>query len=171
MGGSRGKGFTLIELMVVISLVAILLALGLPSFQSTIRSNRLATQTNQLIASIALTRSEALRTSRGAAMCPSTNGTACGGTWSNGWLIWADVDGDATIDGSEPIVRYVQGNSTIGLTSSDGDVAIAFNGRGGAVSPPTFTLRPTTCPASTLLVNTLTMNGSGQIKTSKSACP
>lgn len=171
MGGSRGKGFTLIELMVVIAMVAILLALGLPSFQSTIRSNRLATQTNQFIAGIALARSEALRTSRGAAMCPSSNGTACGGTWTDGWLVWADVDGDTTIDADEPIVRYAQGNPSIGLTSSAGDVVLAFNGRGGAASPPTFTLKPASCPAGVVLVNTLTMNGSGQIKTSKSACP
>jgi type IV fimbrial biogenesis protein FimT len=169
--GRVSRGFTLIELMVAISIVAILLAIALPSFQGTIRSNRLATTTNEFISSIALARSEAIRSSRGAAVCASTNGTACGGTWNDGWLVWADADGDAAIDSGETIVRYAQGHANLNLTASGSATSIVFNGRGAATSTPVFTLQPSSCPAGQQLVNTLTVNGSGQIKTSKSACP
>lgn len=169
--GRVSRGFTLIELMVAIAVVSVLLAMALPSFQGTIRANRLATTTNAFIASIALARSEAIRSSRGAAVCSSANGTACGGTWNDGWLVWTDVNGNAAIDTGETVVRYVQGNAKLSLTASGSATSIVFNGRGGATSTPTFTLRPTSCPAGQQLTNTLTMNASGQIKTSKSACP
>ncbi|MET0544497.1 MAG: GspH/FimT family pseudopilin, partial [Variovorax sp.] len=140
------RGFTLIELMVAIAVVAVLLAMALPSFRGTIRSNRLATTTNEFISSISLARSEAIRSSRGAAVCASTNGTACGGTWNDGWLVWTDVNGNAAIDTGETVVRYVQGHANLSLTASGSATSIVFNGRGGATSTPTFTLRPTSCP-------------------------
>lgn len=86
MGESRG--FTLIELLVTISVMAILAALALPSFQQTLRSNRVATTTNELLASLALARSEAIRNTHGAAMCPSADGASCGTDWGQGWLVW-----------------------------------------------------------------------------------
>lgn len=57
----RQNGFTLVELMVTVAVLAILSTIAYPSFQSTIRSNRVATTTNELIASLALARSEAIK--------------------------------------------------------------------------------------------------------------
>lgn len=61
----RQNGFTLVELMVTVAVLAILSTIAYPSFQSTIRSNRVATTTNELIASLALARSEAIKNTRG----------------------------------------------------------------------------------------------------------
>src|SRR5690606_7896913 len=87
-------GFTLLELMVVIAIAAILLALALPSFTSTLRSNRVATSTNELLATLSLARSEAVRNTRGAGVCTSADGGACGGDWDSGWLVWGDSNGN-----------------------------------------------------------------------------
>ncbi len=83
----RADGFTLVELMVTVAMLAILSAIAFPSFQSTLRSNRVATATNEMIAAIALARSEAVRNNRGSSICASSDGqfvVAAGATagWS-----------------------------------------------------------------------------------------
>ena len=69
----RQNGFTLVELMVTVAVLAILSTIAYPSFQSTIRSNRVATTTNELIASLALARSEAIKNTHGGAAVSYTH--------------------------------------------------------------------------------------------------
>jgi len=170
MGKPRALGFTLIELMVTIAIVAILLAVALPSFEGSMRSNRLATTTNELISTIALARSEALRSRRGAGLCATADGLACGTNWNLGWMVWADANGNGVLNSpADTVVRHVQAHPALNLTAGAG--TIAFNNRGGPRAPTEFTLRPSDCPASQEMINTLTMNGSGQVTTRKSTCP
>ena len=68
------SGFTLVELMVTLGVLAILVTLATPSFTSVINSNRLSSQANELVADIQLARSEALRRNRTVRLCRSTNG-------------------------------------------------------------------------------------------------
>lgn len=168
MGRSRTAGFTLIELMVTIAIVAILLAVALPSFQGSMRSNQVATSTNQLIASISLAGSAA-RKRRGAGLCATADGSSCGADWNQGWMVWADTNGDGAPSAGETVVQHVQAHPALSLTAGAG--TILFNGRGGVVAATAFTLKPSNCPATQQLVNTLTVNPSGQVKTGKSACP
>src|SRR5690606_28438934 len=110
------SGFTLIELMVAISIVAILLALGLPSFQASLRSNRVTTATNEMLASLSLARTEAIKGIGTAGVCPSSDGSTCGaGTdWSGGWLVWrTDATGAGTV---QTPVRYVQQKGSTAVT-------------------------------------------------------
>src|SRR5690606_10966940 len=57
----RGAGFSLIELMVVVAVVAILAVVAYPSLTSVVNSNRLASNANELVASLQHARSEAIR--------------------------------------------------------------------------------------------------------------
>lgn len=166
---SRSAGFTLVELMITIAIAAILLAIALPSFQGSMRSNRLATSTNEMIATISLARSEAIRSRRGAGLCATANGSACGTDWNQGWMVWADANGDGAVSTGETVVRHVQ--AVRGLNVVAGSGTIVFNNRGGPSAATSFTMKPSDCPASQQLVNTLRLNGSGQVKTEKSACP
>jgi type IV fimbrial biogenesis protein FimT len=101
------KGFTLIELMVSISVGMVLLAVAAPSFRQMSVRNRLVTYTNDFISSINLARSESIRRGAPVAVCKSSNGTSCTGTWSDGWIVFANTDGDspAAVDVGEPILR------------------------------------------------------------------
>lgn len=167
---SRSAGFTLVELMITIAIAAILLAIALPSFQGSLRSNRLATSTNEMIATISLARWEAIRSRRGAGLCATADGSTCGTDWNQGWMVWADANGNGFLDApTDTVVRHVQASRGLNLTAGSG--TIAFNNRGGPAAATSFTLKPSECPAAQQLVNTLTLNGSGQVKTEKSACP
>ena len=121
-------GFTLIELLVTITIGAILLAIALPSFQGSLRSNRVATTSNELLTSLNLARSEAIRSTHGGGVCASANGTACGTNWSEGWIVWTETDGDGVFDAGETVVRYSQQRAQVAVTGSDD--SISFDGRG-----------------------------------------
>jgi type IV fimbrial biogenesis protein FimT len=106
---SRG-GFTLIELLVTISIAIILATVAVPSFQDFYRNTRMATISNDFIASLVLARSEAGRRGKNVALCKSSNGAACAGAgvnWEAGWIVFVNLDNDspAAVDAGEPILR------------------------------------------------------------------
>jgi len=106
---NKTKGFTLLELMITLAIVAIVVSVGVPSFRAIIMDNRLVSQTNQFVRSINLTRSAAVRYQRSATLCISANYDAAiptcsaGTDWSNGWIIWVDKDRDAVTDANEVV--------------------------------------------------------------------
>ncbi|QKV57365.1 MAG: GspH/FimT family pseudopilin [Dechloromonas sp.] len=75
----QARGFTLIELLITFMIAAILAALAAPSFTSFIKNNRLTTTTNDLLADLALARSEAAKRGQQVTLCISTNGSSCTG--------------------------------------------------------------------------------------------
>ncbi len=176
---SKTRGFTLLELMVVVAIIATLLMLGLPSFQTTLRSNRLATTTNQFNAAVALARSEAIKSTQASGLCPSADGTSFTTTWSSGWLIWRDTDRNGSLNGSEPVIQYFANTSQIAV-SSGAAAKFSFDDRGAAIprssagtalgSAATVTFQAVPCPVGKPLVNALTINLTGQVRTVKGNC-
>ena len=65
-------GFTLIELMVTLTVLAVLLAIGIPGFRELIMQQRLSSSTNEVIAGLALTRSESIRKNTKQRFCLNT---------------------------------------------------------------------------------------------------
>lgn len=94
------SGFTLVELMVTVTLVGIVSALALPSFQDMTTKNRLATISNNFLTDLMLARSEAAKRGASITICRKIAGAnTCdtGGTltdWQNGWIVF--MDGTAT---------------------------------------------------------------------------
>ena len=182
MRRAGNAGFSLIELLVTIAIVAILLAVAFPSFEGSMRSNRLATTTNELLASVSLARSEAIKNTNGAGVCASADGLTCGDDWNLGWLVWADGGNVAANHGSfqqasDTVIRVVDAHSRLVLDVEDGSGGsveeIGFDYRGRPVGVPTpamFNLRPDTCPGGQELVRELTLNASGQLVNHKAAC-
>ena len=84
------QGFSLIELMVTITILAILIAIAGPSFTSSIRESRIATLSSELQGALQLARSEAVKRRVNVVICRRNDaGTACenGVDWGNGWLV------------------------------------------------------------------------------------
>jgi len=75
------RGFTLIELVITILVVAILMTIAIPSFQGTVRQNRFSTNANELITALNLARSEAIKRGQSVTVTPNLGG------WTNGWVV------------------------------------------------------------------------------------
>ena len=99
-------GFTIIELMLTIAVAAVILSIGVPSFQALIERNQLTSGINQFISSMSLARSEAIRRNQRVAICPSSNGETCSGEqYENGWIIYVDRNSnDSRETGTEELI-------------------------------------------------------------------
>lgn len=80
------NGFTLMELLVAISIAAILMGIALPSFVETIRSNRLTTQSNDFVTALNFARTESVRRGKVVVMRKTGN------NWEQGWQVFVDID-------------------------------------------------------------------------------
>jgi prepilin-type N-terminal cleavage/methylation domain-containing protein len=88
----NSAGFTLIELMVTVVVVAVMAALAAPSMVQFIYSARLSSAANQFQADLQIARREAIKRNAHVLMCPGTTAGACGtgSDWSSGWLVCYD---------------------------------------------------------------------------------
>ena len=92
----KNAGFTLIELMITLAIVAILLTVGVPSLKTFMQGNQLVASTNELVSALHVARSEAIKLNAKVSICSSSNGTSCSGSssWKEGWIVFVDADGD-----------------------------------------------------------------------------
>lgn len=92
-------GFTLIELMVTLALLAILMAVAVPSLTTFQRNAQLTSFSNTMLASMNAARGEAMKRGRHAMMVPAGDGT----NWSNGWVVFVDVDRSYTYEAANDV--------------------------------------------------------------------
>ena len=91
-------GFTLIELMVTLALVAILMNVAAPSFIAFQRNAELTSLTNSLLAAMNAARGEAMKRGRYALVSPLDNSK-----WESGWVVYVDMDRSQTYDASADV--------------------------------------------------------------------
>lgn len=86
--GNRVRGFTLIELMVTVAVIALLAAVAAPAMVTLMNSNRLSSSAGELTSALQLARVEAVRRSAAVTVCGSADGVACtnGASWAN-WIV------------------------------------------------------------------------------------
>ena len=114
------SGFTLVELIVVIGMIGILMAFGIPAMGTFVKNDRLSTQINALVGHLAYARSESVMRRQRVGLCVSDNMTECSGDdWAAGWILFVDADGDSVHSTDEEILRVKQalaGNNTLTST-------------------------------------------------------
>lgn len=99
-------GFTLVELLITIVVLAILVAIAAPSFQTMILNMRSEAVGESLVNALQATKTEAVKRGRRVSMCAANDaGNACAGDWTNGWIIF--VDEAATDEAAAPVVGDV----------------------------------------------------------------
>lgn len=97
----RARGFTLFELMIVLSIAAILSALAVPAMHSFLQTQEQISAVTNLVTELNYARNEAIKedvpvtgancTGTGVCLCASANGTTCdpAGNWNNGWIVYS----------------------------------------------------------------------------------
>ena len=123
MGMPKHGGFTLIELMVALAVAAILLTIAVPSFQSVVNSNRLASSANEMMAALQTARMEALRLNKRGVVCLSANANSAAPSCSNasptGWITFIDVNKNGAYDSSsDTLLRTATASGAVTIRSS-----------------------------------------------------
>ncbi len=107
--GSKHAGFTLIEMIVTVTIMAILATTAVPALTDLVRNARHRSAINDYWHAIFLARSEAIKRNSVVVICKSANGQQChhgNNNWAHGWVVFENRDRDdpAQIDTDEPVL-------------------------------------------------------------------
>lgn len=121
----RSSGFTLVELMVVLAILAIVVSIGVPSFNTLIKNNRLSAASNDVVGALHFARSEAVRRGRAVGV------QALDSDIANGLQVWFDANGDGNFGAGEEM-RMVRLTDVSGLvvTADETNLDMAYSARG-----------------------------------------
>jgi type IV fimbrial biogenesis protein FimT len=147
------RGFTLLELMVAIAVLAILATVGVPSFNELIQNNRVTTQTNELVSALNFARTEAIKRGRNVEVVVTQA--------APGWR--ARVAVDATDEALRVVDRQ---GSRVGVAA---DVTIVFGPTGVPNTGVTVAMEPgANCTGQKR--REIVVGASGQISTTRASC-
>lgn len=123
------RGFTLIEMMIVISILAAIAAYGIPQFNDMIQNSRALSQTNTLQGLVQLARSEAVTNRVATIVCGSTNQTACDtNNWESGVIVFRDADGNGSATANELVRAMPAADNTNTIRSTAGTIRFLTDG-------------------------------------------
>lgn len=102
-----GNGHTLVELVVTLSVVAVMAAGAAPTLHTFVKRNRLAAHINTFVGHLQLARSSAVKHGQRVVICQSRSGTGCerAGGWQHGWLMFLDPNANRELDEGEQVLR------------------------------------------------------------------
>jgi len=131
------SGISLVELMVTISIVALTLTLGVPSFTGSKSKMQRTRAIVDLTDSFALARSEATRRGVAVRVCASSDGATCTAAnppaWDHGWIVFTDIDENGSMDtGTDELIDAARFNAPAFTLTPDATLAngVLFSGRG-----------------------------------------
>jgi type IV fimbrial biogenesis protein FimT len=146
---SKARGFTLVELMVTVAIVAILLSIGAPQLRNFLQRQQVNADVDSLTVAIQLARSEALKRSGRVSICPlsspdaKTCVVAATSNWTNGWMVYIDYGAAGFQSDTDTILKVEQSVRAATITSSDVDTDIKFeaNALSSLADASTFTIQ------------------------------
>jgi type IV fimbrial biogenesis protein FimT len=128
---THSKGFTLLELVIIIAILGITMAFAAPGLGTMISNNRISAAINDFVAAQQLAKAEAASRVNPTTLCKrNVAGSDCvgGGDWSAGWIVFSDNNGNAAVDAGETIL----------LRHEALDARITLGGTGGVTTSITY---------------------------------
>jgi type IV fimbrial biogenesis protein FimT len=181
------QGFTVLELMIVIVVMAILAVIAVPNLRTALQNNRLTTQTNDLVTAFQLARSEAVKRGRPVSVCASDvisaerdgNDPVCdaAGDWSQGWMVVVDgaaSEGTNTVTITERIRAWRPASDQVTVDEAPAATFLRFLPRGdvdadaGVLLPLGFQLRIPGCSGDR--ARDVEISRSGTVSTERANC-
>ncbi|HET8705453.1 MAG TPA: GspH/FimT family pseudopilin, partial [Pseudomonadales bacterium] len=166
----NNAGFSVIELLIAIAIVAILATVGVPAYTNLTSSNRMAMEISSLSEDLEFTKTEAIKRGQYTSICSSSDGKNCSGStnWQNGWIVFTDPTHSGTTNSSSTLLRIQKAFSAADtLTANNSINFISFNREGFAYGlPPQVTLTLKDASAKAALTRCLTVTFLGKISTS-----
>lgn len=133
----KQRGFTVIELLVTLAIGAILLVIAIPGYAFLANGSKLAAATNDLVSSIQMARSEAVKRRTRVTVCKSrstgspTPSCDPSAGWQDGWLIFVDDGTRGVVDTGDTVLRVQQSLSpTLTITSNNFNAFISYRSSG-----------------------------------------
>lgn len=111
---SKIRGFTLVEMVCVVTVLAVIAGLSAPSFRALRLDAVRNREINQWVQAIHLARAEAMKRGAVVTLCPGDDALVCAAapaSWSIGWIAFVNTDADvpAARDAGEPVLRVYPG--------------------------------------------------------------
>ena len=165
---TRMQGFTLMELMIAIAVLAILITIAAPSISETIRNNQIAAQNNELIALINLARNEAVRRN----IPEGEDGVrVILRDAADGWDGLVVVSDAADVDLGCNVAGAIRCASLSDTVLSQDELVMEFNSRGYLTpfQPVNFSLEHENC-SNPRQARTISVTGVGQVESAEKNC-
>ena len=104
---ASSRGYSLVELAVVVAIVGTLSAIAVPSFARLLADTRVGDASSDLFSAVIQTRSEALKRRSRVILCPSHDGQDCADTveWNRGWIVFEDGNDNGLREADESLLR------------------------------------------------------------------
>jgi type IV fimbrial biogenesis protein FimT len=127
-------GFTALELMVTMAIVAILLTTGVPALKNYGWNLRMKTAMDVLQADLNLARSRAITHNIQTVICPAVDNKDCSGRsdWQDGWIVFTDLNGDRHRQDGEPLLKHANAVELLNINSSRSRSYLRFYPNGTA---------------------------------------
>ena len=169
---SQQQGFTLIEILITMVIVAIVTSFAVPGMTRLINAQTAISQVSKINSAIAYARSEAVTRTSNIAICSSDDGATCANstTWSTGWIIYVDTDPLAGVQAGDEILKIQDDLSQSARLGADVNAAI-FDPLGQPDTAINFALCDRDATADFARRVTITRSGASRTSKGGVTCP